>query len=98
MEEALRCLLPEQLFQEMMGTKKKDEVRKTIQETGEKSDREQYDTVVMVGDRRFDVEGAREYHIVSVGVTYGYALPGELSEAGADMIVETVEELAEVLM
>lgn len=97
-EEALRCLLPEQLFQEMMGTKKKEEVRETIKETAEQSDREQYDTVVMVGDRRFDVEGAREYHIVSVGVTYGYALPGELSEAGANMIVETVEELAEVLM
>ena len=60
--------------------------------------RYKYDTVVMVGDRRFDVEGAKEYHIVSVGVTYGYAVQGELAKAGADEIVETVEELAEVLL
>ena len=81
-EEALRCLLPENLFREMMETK----------------GRYKYDTVVMVGDRRFDVEGAKEYHIVSVGVTYGYAVQGELAKAGADEIVETVEELAEVLL
>ena len=44
------------------------------------------------------MEGAKEYHIVSVGVTYGYAVQGELAKAGADEIVETVEELAEVLL
>lgn len=77
-EEALRCLLPESLFQEIM-----DEKRAT--------------TVVMVGDRRFDIEGAKAYHIASVGVAYGYAAPGELSEAGADVIAETVEALGRIL-
>ena len=37
---------------------------------------EKYDIVVMVGDRRFDVEGAKAFHIASVGVNYGYAAPG----------------------
>lgn len=84
-EEALRRLLPEELFRQIMEVK------------GEKSSKK-YDTVVMVGDRRFDVEGAKAFHIVSVGVNYGYAASGELSLAGADVIVETVDELAEVLI
>lgn len=54
--------------------------------------------VVMVGDRKFDIEGAKAYHIDSIGVAYGYAACGELEEAGADVIVETVEELERVLM
>lgn len=83
-EEALHRLLPEELFQEIMKRKSSESEKK-------------YDTVVMVGDRRFDVEGAKEFHIVSVGVNYGYAAPGELTSAGADVIVETVEELREAL-
>ncbi len=53
--------------------------------------------VAMVGDRKFDVEGAKAYRIVSVGVSYGYAAAGELEQAGADVIVKTVEELGERL-
>lgn len=54
--------------------------------------------VVMVGDRKFDIQGARKFGIASVGVTYGYAPDGELEAAGADRIVNTVEELGEVLL
>lgn len=53
---------------------------------------------VMVGDRRFDIEGAKAFGIVSVGVDYGYARPGELREAGADMVAESVEKLGELLL
>ncbi len=83
-EEALRLLLPEELFHEIMELRDGRLERK-------------YDTVVMVGDRRFDIEGAKEFHIASIGVTYGYAAPGELSFAGADVIVDTVEELGGAL-
>lgn len=115
-EEALRRLLPEKLFQEMMDEKRRKADGRNLKEysgedsenrekhesemganVGEKSHRTRYDSVVMVGDRRFDVEGAREYHIVSVGADYGYAAPGELDEAGADVIVKTVKELGDVL-
>ncbi len=54
--------------------------------------------IVMVGDRKFDIEGAKAYRMDSIGVAYGYAAAGELEEAGADVIVETVEELEQVLM
>lgn len=53
--------------------------------------------VAMVGDRRFDIEGAREHGITSVGVSFGYAPEGELEQAGADYIVDTVNTLLEVL-
>lgn len=55
-------------------------------------------SVAMVGDRRFDIEGAKEHGITSVGVSFGYAPEGELEQAGADFIVDTVDALAELLM
>lgn len=55
-------------------------------------------TAAMIGDRRFDVEGAKAHQLDSIGVAYGYALPGELQQAGADFIVESVEELTVLLM
>ncbi len=93
-EEALRCLLPKTLFWKMMDGKD----RRADGQTVEEYDGEYHDTVVMVGDRRFDVEGAQEYQIASVGVAYGYALPGELAEAGAGVVAETVEELENILL
>ncbi len=53
---------------------------------------------VMVGDRKFDVQGAKQFGLACIGVTYGYAAAGELEEAGADEIVESVEELGEILL
>lgn len=54
--------------------------------------------VVMVGDMEHDVIGAKENGIDVVGVLYGYGNRAELEKAGADYIVETVEELNELLM
>ena len=52
----------------------------------------EYDKVCMIGDRIFDVEGARAIPIESVGVTYGYGGMDELKNAKADYIVRTVDE------
>ena len=57
-----------------------------------------YHEVYMIGDRRFDVEGARAMKGESVGVTYGYGGMEELREAHAGYIVESVEELREFLL
>lgn len=48
---------------------------------------------VMVGDRRYDMEGAAAFGIKTVGVSYGYGGREELAAAGADYIVDTVAEL-----
>lgn len=51
-------------------------------------------TVLMVGDRKYDVLGAGELGIPCVGVEFfGYAAPGELAEAGAVAVVDTAEAL-----
>ena len=56
-------------------------------------------SVLMVGDRRFDVEGALDRGIDCVGVEYcGYADPGELEAAGAVAVVKTVEELEQFIL
>lgn len=60
--------------------------------------RERKERVAMVGDRKFDVEGAKAFGLTSVGVSFGYASEGELEAAGADYIVDTVSELEELLM
>lgn len=52
----------------------------------------------MVGDREYDILGARENNIQSVGVLYGYGDRRELEEAGADMLAETVEDLEKLLI
>lgn len=55
------------------------------------------DAVLMIGDRRHDVQGAQENDIAVVGVEYGYSLTGELAAANADYRVDSVGELAELL-
>jgi phosphoglycolate phosphatase len=52
----------------------------------------------MVGDRKYDIAGAKAIGIDSVGVLYGFGSAEELREAGAGRIVVTVEELYKVLM
>ena len=49
--------------------------------------------VVMIGDRMYDIIGAKEIGIKSIGVTYGFGTYEELKKAGADKIVDRVEEL-----
>lgn len=53
--------------------------------------------MVMIGDREHDVIGARKNRITSIGVLYGYGSREELTEAGADAVVSSVGELAEML-
>ncbi len=56
------------------------------------------DKVYMIGDRKFDAEGARAMGVESVGVTYGYGDMEELKAAKADYIVRSVEELHKFLL
>ena len=53
---------------------------------------------LMVGDREHDVIGARENQMECLGVLFGYGTREELEKAGADWIVETVEDLGRWLL
>ena len=50
---------------------------------------------VMVGDRIFDVDGARANGLRCIGVRWGYAPENELEDAGTDVVVATAGELGE---
>lgn len=53
---------------------------------------------VMVGDRKFDVLGAKSVGIASIGVLYGFGTEEELKEAGADFIAKTPDEVFGLLI
>jgi phosphoglycolate phosphatase len=52
---------------------------------------------LMLGDRRYDVEGARANGVRSVGVTYGYGRREELVAAGATWVCDDLAEALAVL-
>ena len=52
---------------------------------------------VMVGDRKFDLEGARANGIASIAVTYGYGEMAELEAAKPTHFAHTVPELLALL-
>lgn len=56
------------------------------------------ETVVMVGDRRHDIEGAKACHVSSIGVTWGFGVQEELIEAEPDHMVHSVGELRRLLL
>lgn len=51
------------------------------------------DKTLMVGDRVFDIDGAKQNGIKSAGVVFGFDYSEELRSAGADFIVNTTEKL-----
>lgn len=56
------------------------------------------DDVIMIGDRKYDVEGAKAFGIDCLGVSYGYGTEEELTAAGAKYIAPTTEAMADMLL
>ena len=52
---------------------------------------------IMIGDRKDDILGAKNCGIESIGVRYGFAEENELENAGADYIVENVQDIITTL-
>jgi phosphoglycolate phosphatase len=51
------------------------------------------ESAVMVGDRLYDVEGAREHGVPTIGVLWGAGSEQELREAGAWRLVSSPDEI-----
>lgn len=51
------------------------------------------DNAVMIGDRKYDIVGAKQNGLASIGVLYGYGSREELEEAGATALAEDLSEL-----
>ncbi len=77
---------------EMLSPSKTDLINKALKLAG--SDGKD---AVMVGDRKFDIEGANGAGIDSVGVLYGYGSREELETAGSTYIVDTPAQILDVV-
>lgn len=52
------------------------------------------ENALMIGDRKYDVEGAKQHGLPSIGVLYGYGSREELTQAGATAVASDLEELS----
>ena len=53
--------------------------------------------VIMIGDRKYDVIGAKKIGVDSIGVLYGYGDLEELQEVNPTYIIRNIEELKNIL-
>ena len=53
---------------------------------------------ILVGDRKYDAEGAKIVGIDSMGVLYGHGTEEELTTSGFTVLVNTVKEISEKLI
>ena len=81
-------ILPEEKHAE-----KAEIVRKALEAVGFKHG----ERAVMVGDRMYDIEGARANGIDSIGAAYGYGTREELEQAGATHVAADVNALFSLL-
>ena len=56
------------------------------------------DKIVMVGDRSYDILGGHAEGLKVIGVLYGYGDLKELSQAGADALATTPQEVVELVL
>ena len=64
---------------------------------GQFPDRKPEETV-LIGDTRFDMEGAALAGIDGIGVLYGFGSREELERSGAKALAETAEDLRKLLL
>lgn len=72
--------------------------KEVIAEVLSQLDNPSADDLLMIGDRKFDVIGARETGFGCVGVRFGFAAPDELEQSGAVYIADTVQDLHRYLL
>ena len=72
---------------------KKDQVIEYAIERNHISDKSK---ILMIGDRKHDILGAKKVGLKSCGVLFGYGSRQELEEAGADFIAENVSRLDKI--
>lgn len=72
---------------------KDDIIRYALERVGESD----ISKCIMIGDRSYDVLGAKAFNMDSIGVTWGYGDRAELEAAGATYIVDKAEEIKEII-
>lgn len=75
-------------------TEKQDVIHYVLEQCEEK----ELDKIVMVGDRSYDILGGNAEGLKVIGVLYGYGDLKELSQAGADALATTPQEVVELVL
>ena len=78
--------------------KKWEVLEYALKHVGVNSEAGSREKCVLVGDRKYDAEGAARCGIDSVGVSWGHGSADELSAAGFTHIAKTVEHLKDILV
>lgn len=74
-------------------TEKVEVIKFSLENINKKAD----ENALMVGDRQYDIIGAKKLNIDSVGVLYGYGDYNELKDAGATYIIEHADDLLDIV-
>lgn len=77
-------------------SKKAEVIEETLRRLGKRypgTDFSDRSSCLMIGDRIHDMEGAETCHMDALGVTFGYAAPGELENSTAKGIASTTDEI-----
>ncbi len=105
--QILRHFLIEEYFEVVVGSEldgtrgsKEEVVEEALRQLGilEMDPADKKSLCAMIGDRKFDIQGAIAHGLTGIGVSFGYAGEGELSAAGADMVADTMEQLERILL
>lgn len=97
-KEMLALLGLDKAFREIFGSQpdcfhKADVLRRTITQIGANQDQS-----MIIGDTRFDVEGAQEVGIKSLAVLWGFGQAADLQQAGADYLLDSPEKVLQLLL
>ncbi len=103
--QILRHFQIEEYFEVVVGSEldgtrgsKEEVVEEALRQLGilEMDPADKKSLCAMIGDRKFDIQGAIAHGLTGIGVSFGYAGEGELSAAGADMVADTMEQLERI--
>lgn len=88
-------------FDEIVGStldEKRTEKSEVIYETLKRMDLlDKRESVLMVGDRKHDILGAKSQNIDCIGVSYGYGSIAELENSNPVNIIHSIDEILEIL-
>ena len=85
-------------YSNLKGTTARSSKEDVIRYALEKNGIRDLEHAVMIGDRRWDIDAAKNIGIDTIGVRYGYADEQELSNAGADIIVDKPMDIIEHIL
>ncbi|MBT2724501.1 HAD family hydrolase [Bacillus sp. ISL-46] len=100
-EQILKYFNIDQYFELVVGSNldgTRTSKTEIIQYIIDKYNEHMLDDFIMIGDRKHDIIGANNTGIDSIGVTYGYGSFKELSDSNPTHIVNSVDEIKDILI